>query len=63
MSGKKIVVKQTRSANRSEKRHYATLQALGLGRIGREAEHISTPCTLGMIRSVEHLVTIAHKAK
>jgi len=34
------------------------LRALGLGKIGRAAEHEATPDTLGMLRKVRHLVRV-----
>ena len=63
MASKKVIVKQVRSTNRCDKRHLDTLQALGLGRIGREKEHISTPETLGMIKAVAHLVVVHEAGK
>ena len=62
MSVKKVIVKQIRSTNNRQKETKGTLQALGLGRIGREREHVLTPATAGMIRSVQHMVVI-HEAK
>ncbi len=62
MSRKKVVVKQVRSSNNRDKRTKATLQALGLGRIGKTRNHELTPATAGMLAAVEHLVVI-HEAK
>lgn len=59
MSNKKIQVKQTRSANRSNSRQVATLHALGLGRIGKQKVHQLTAPTIGMIKAVQHLVTLS----
>jgi large subunit ribosomal protein L30 len=39
-------------------RHRGTLRALGLGKIGRTAEHDDTPVILGMLRKVRHLVNV-----
>ena len=58
MATEKLIVKQTRSTNRHPKKHLATLRALGLGRIGKVAEHQGTPSVIGMIKSVCHLVQI-----
>ncbi len=63
MASKKVIVKQVRSSNRCDKRHLDTLQALGLGRIGREKEHLQTPATLGMIKAVSHLVVVHESGK
>lgn len=56
---KKIVVRQTGSASGQKKPEKATLQALGLGRIGKEKVHSASPAVLGMIKKVEHLVDIS----
>ena len=58
MAEKTITVKQTKSTIGQKKKHEATLRALGLGRIGRQVEHKITDSTLGMIRSVNHLVEV-----
>ncbi len=58
MSGKKVLVKQVRSTNNREQRVKATLQALGLGKIGSEKEHVLTPPTTGMLRAVQHLIVV-----
>ena len=42
-------------------RHLGTLRALGLGKIGRTAEHKDTPQLRGMLRQVNHLVRIDGK--
>ncbi len=55
---KEITVKQVRSGIGRDKRVLGTLQALGLGRIGKSRKHVSTPAVLGMIRKVEHLVEV-----
>jgi len=39
-------------------RHRGTLRALGLGKIGRTAEHDDTPVIAGMLRKVRHLVKV-----
>ena len=53
-----LVITQTRSTTRGPKRHQLTLQALGLGKIGRSVEHKAQPSIMGMIRSVSHLVEV-----
>jgi len=62
MSAKKVIVKQVRSTNNREKETKATLQALGLGKIGRERQHVLTPATAGMLRAVQHMIVV-HEAK
>jgi large subunit ribosomal protein L30 len=39
-------------------RHRGTLRALGLGKIGRSAEHQDSPELRGMLRQINHLVRI-----
>jgi large subunit ribosomal protein L30 len=39
-------------------RHRGTLRALGLGKIGRSAEHEDGPVLAGMLRKVRHLVRV-----
>lgn len=51
-------VKQVRSAIGQTERHRGTLRALGLGKIGRTAEHEDTPQVAGMLRKVRHLVEV-----
>jgi large subunit ribosomal protein L30 len=54
----KLRVTQVRSAIGQTERHRGTLRALGLGRIGRSAEHADTPQVAGMLRRVRHLVKV-----
>jgi large subunit ribosomal protein L30 len=54
----KLKVTQTRSAIGQNPRNRGTLRALGLGRIGRSAEHAESPQLTGMLRKVRHLVQI-----
>jgi len=54
----KVKVTQVRSTVGQSKRHEGTLRALGLGKIGRTAEHASTPTLAGMLRHVQHLVRV-----
>ena len=54
----KLKITQTRSAIGQSQRHRGTLRALGLGKIGRSAEHEESPALAGMLRKVRHLVRI-----
>jgi large subunit ribosomal protein L30 len=54
----KVTIKQVRSSIGQSQRHRGTLRALGLGRIGRTAEHAESPQLAGMLRKVRHLVEI-----
>ena len=54
----KVKVTQVRSTVGQSKRHEGTLRALGLGKIGRTAEHTDTPVLAGMLRHVQHLVKV-----
>ena len=56
MSALKIT--QVRSSIGQTGRHRGTLRALGLGKIGRSAEHKDSPALQGMLRQVRHLVKI-----
>jgi large subunit ribosomal protein L30 len=54
-------VTQVRSAIGQTTRHRGTLRALGLGKIGRSAEHQDSPQLQGMLRQVRHLVRVEGK--
>jgi large subunit ribosomal protein L30 len=54
----KVKVTQVRSQIGHSERHRGTLRALGLGRIGRTAEHEESPVLDGMLRKVRHLVKV-----
>jgi large subunit ribosomal protein L30 len=54
----KVRVTQVRSQIGQSERHRGTLRALGLGRIGRSAEHEDGPQLAGMLRKVRHLVSV-----
>jgi len=58
MAMAKLRITQTRSANGQSPKHRGTLRALGLGRIGRTAEHPESPQLAGMLRKVRHLVRV-----
>ena len=53
-----VKVTQVRSEIGQSERHRGTLRALGLGKIGRTAEHKESPQLAGMLRKVRHLVRI-----
>ena len=54
----KVRITQTRSAIGQSQKHRGTLRALGLGKIGRSAEHQESPQLAGMLRKVRHLVKV-----
>ena len=54
----KVRVTQVRSKIGQSGRHRGTLRALGLGKIGRTAEHEEGPVLAGMLRKVRHLVKV-----
>ena len=54
-------ITQVRSQVGQSERHRGTLRALGLGKIGRSAEHKDSPELQGMLRQVRHLVRIDGK--
>ena len=53
-----LKIKQVRSANGTNPRQKATLEALGLGRIGKAVELRDSPQVQGQIRVVSHLVEV-----
>ena len=54
----RVRITQTRSQIGQTQAHRGTLRALGLGKIGRTAEHDDTPAIAGMLRKVRHLVKV-----
>jgi len=58
MASKTLKVTQVRSQIGQSQRHRGTLRALGLGKIGRTAEHQESPELAGMLRKVRHLVRV-----
>jgi large subunit ribosomal protein L30 len=54
----RVKVTQIKSQIGQSERHRGTLRALGLGKIGRSAEHDDTPVLAGMLRKVRHLVRV-----
>ena len=55
---KKIRVKQVRSKIRRPKNQKLTLEALGLRNLNQVVEHDATPTILGMVKTVNHLVSV-----
>jgi large subunit ribosomal protein L30 len=55
---KKLRITQVRSQIGQTAKHRGTLRALGLGKIGRTAEHEESPQLAGMLRKVRHLVRV-----
>jgi large subunit ribosomal protein L30 len=58
MAKTKVKITQIRSQIGQSERHRGTLRALGLGKIGRSAEHQESPQLAGMLRKVRHLVRV-----
>jgi large subunit ribosomal protein L30 len=58
MAASKVRITQVRSQIGQTERHRGTLRALGLGKIGRSAEHQESPQLAGMLRKVRHLVKV-----
>ncbi|TDI70984.1 MAG: 50S ribosomal protein L30 [Bacteroidetes bacterium] len=57
----KIKIKKIKSAINRTQRQKRTLEALGLKKIGQVVEHDNTPNILGMIKKVNHLVSVETK--
>ena len=53
-----IKIKQIKSRIGAPKDHKKTLDALGLRKMNQVVEHENTPSILGMVKKIEHLVTI-----
>jgi large subunit ribosomal protein L30 len=54
----KVTVTQVRSTVGQSQRHRGTMRSLGLGRIGKTAEHTLNPSLEGKLRLVAHLVRV-----
>jgi large subunit ribosomal protein L30 len=54
----KVQITQTRSLIKRPERQVRTMKALGLGKINRSVEVELTPQIQGMIRKVNHLITV-----
>ncbi len=55
---KKIRIKQVRSKIRRPKNQKLTLEALGLRKIDQVVEHDASPSILGMVKTVNHLISV-----
>jgi large subunit ribosomal protein L30 len=55
---KRIRVKQVRSQIRRPKNQKLTLEALGLRKMNQVVEHDATPTVLGMVKTVNHLISV-----
>ena len=53
-----ITVTQVKSSIGTKPKHRGTLRSLGLGRIGRSAEHTVGPELEGKLRHVAHLIKV-----
>ena len=53
-----LKLRQVRSSNKSSRKQRDTLRSLGLGRIGKSAEHADTPQLQGQLAAVGHLVEV-----
>ncbi len=53
-----VKIRQTRSANGTNPSQKATLEALGLGQIGKVVERKDSPQLQGQLRVVSHLVEV-----
>lgn len=54
----RLKVTQVKSTIGRRPQHRRTIEALGLGRIRKSVVHNDTPQIRGMIRSVQHLITV-----
>ena len=52
----KVIITLIKSTNNANKKLVATVEALGLKKIGQSIEQEATPAILGMVRHVAHLV-------
>ena len=58
-----VRITQVRSTIGQTRAHAGTLRSLGLGRIGRSAEHALSPELEGKLRHVAHLVSVEPKER
>ena len=54
----KLKITYTKSSIGYNKRQKATVQALGLRKLNQTVEHDDTPVIRGMVKKVEHLVSV-----
>ena len=57
----KIKIKQVRSRIGRPKVQKLTLDALGLKKMNQVVEHNATPQILGMVKKIQHLITVVEK--
>ncbi|MBT4479079.1 MAG: 50S ribosomal protein L30 [Flavobacteriales bacterium] len=57
----KIKIKQVRSRIGRPKVQKLTLDALGLTKMNKVVEHNATPQILGMVKKIQHLITVVEK--
>ena len=57
----KIKIKQVRSRIGRPKAQKLTLDALGLTKMNKVVEHNATPQILGMVKKIQHLITVVEK--
>lgn len=55
----KIKLTQVKSPIDRSKKQKATLLALGLRKMNQTVEHTATPQILGMVKKVEHLISVS----
>ena len=55
----KLVIRQVRSPNGSNRKQRDTLRTLGLGRIGRQTERPDDASVRGQLAAVRHLVEVS----
>jgi large subunit ribosomal protein L30 len=60
MADKKIFVRQVRSTTRTKEEQVRTLQALGLGKVGKVNLINDNPAVRGMVRAVLQWVEVKH---
>lgn len=54
----KLIITYTKSVIGYNERQKATIKALGLQKLNQSVEHDDTPAIRGMVRKVEHLVSV-----
>ena len=54
----KLIITYTKSVIGYNERQKATIKALGLQKLNQSVEHDDTPAIRGMVKKVEHLVSV-----
>lgn len=57
----KIIITQVKSTINRPKDQKLTIKALGLGKISKSVEVENTPQIMGMVRKVNHLISVSEK--